>query len=131
MYYITLLHSNLRWILLAVVLSTILLYALTSIRIIRYSRFIRIFSMAFAGLMDLQAVLGLSILTIKTISIGSSYIRFALSHAISMLLAVITAHIAARWSKAPDKVVRALIATLLTLLFILSGIREITGEWLG
>ena len=131
MYYITLLHSNLRWVLVAVALSTILFYSLTSIRIIRYSRYISAFSIAFAGLMDLQTVLGITLLTIKTIDIGSGYIMSALSHVISMLLAVTTAHIAARWSKDPDKVIRTLIATLLTLLFILSGIREITGTWLG
>jgi hypothetical protein len=38
---------------------------------------------------------------------------------------------AARWSKSPDKVVRTLIATLAASLLILSGIREITGQWLG
>ena len=131
MNYITLLHSNIRWALIAVALSTIVLYILCSTKVIRYSRFISIFSSAFAGILDLQTVLGITLLTIKILNIGSGYIRFALPHIISMLLAVATAHIAARWSKSPDKMVRTLIATLVTLLLILSGVREITGEWLG
>jgi len=131
MNYITLFHSNIRWALIAVALSTIVLYILCSTKVVRYSRIISVFSTAFAGLLDLQTVLGLILLTIKTLNIGAGYIRFALPHIISMLLAVATAHIAARWSKSPDKVVRTLIATFVTLLLILSGVREITGEWLG
>ena len=131
MSYITLLHSNIRWALIAVALSTIVVYTLCSAKVIRHSRFARLYSVAFAGILDLQTVLGITLLTLKILNTGPSYIRIALPHTISMLLAVAAAHMAARWSKSPDKVVRTLIATLAASLFILSGIREITGQWLG
>ncbi len=131
MNYILLLHSNIRWALIAIALSTIVIYILCSTKVVRPSRFTRLYSVAFAGILDLQTLLGIILLIINTFNTGSAYFRSALPHTISMLLAVVAAHIAARWSKSPDKTVRTLIATILASLFILSGIREITGQWLG
>ena len=131
MNYILFLHSNIRWALIAIALSTIVIYILCSTKVVRYSRFTRLYSVAFAGILDLQTLLGIILLIVNTLNTGPAYFRFALPHTISMLLAVVTAHIAARWSKSPDKTVRTLIATILASLFILSGIREITGQWLG
>ena len=54
----------------------------------------------------------------------------ALPHAITMFLAIISAHLASRWSKLANKTMYSLIATIISLLFILAGIREMTGNWI-
>jgi hypothetical protein len=81
--------------------------------------------------MDVQFVLGATILAGRAIGYGFADISYSLPHAVNMVFAVVAAHVAARWSKKPDKPLRTLIATVMSLLFVFVGVNELPQGWSG
>ena len=128
---ILLLHSSIRWLILIAGLLTMLTHIGTISNITTYSKYNRISALIFAITMDLQTAIGAILLTRNIIALGYDYLITVIPHAASMILAIITAHIASRWSKSSQKIMSTLIATIISLLFMLAGIREITGNWFG
>ena len=81
--------------------------------------------------MDVQFVLGATILAERAIGYGFEDITYVLPHAVNMVFAVVAAHAAARWSKKPDKPATTLIATVISLLFVFVGVNELPQGWSG
>ena len=112
-------------------MSTIVKLALGCLRLAEPSRFDRPLSASFAGVMDVQFVLGATIIAGRAIGYGLADISYILPHAVNMVFAVVAAHAAARWSKKPDKQLRTLLATVISLLFVFVGVNELPQGWSG
>ena len=128
---IILVHSMLRWLIVLIAISTIIKLALGCLRLAEPSRFDRPLSASFAGVMDVQFVLGATIIAGRAIGYGLADISYILPHAVNMVFAVVAAHAAARWSKKPGKPLRTLIATVMSLLFVFVGVNELPQGWSG
>ena len=121
----------LRWLIVLIAISTIIKLSLGCLRLIGPSRFDRPLSASFAGIMDVQFVLGATVITERAIGYGFEDIIYVLPHAVNMVFALVAAHVAARWSKKPDKQLRTLLATVISSLFVFVGVNELPQGWSG
>lgn len=128
---IILAHSVLRWVLVIIALSTIIKLALVCVRLTEHSRLDRVLSSSVAGIMDVQVVLGVTILAGQVSGYGFSGIIYVLPHSASMVFAVITTHLASRWAKTPHNIFRALVAMVISLLLVVAGVHELPRGWMG
>ncbi|SRR5258706_12783685 len=121
-------HSITRWL---VTLVAIVLIVRLSIGLIQKRPFDQSASRltsTFAGLMDVQMLLGVLFLLVSGFG-GTGFPVYRWEHAITMFLAVIAAHLPAVWKKATDDVRtrHTLLAVVLSLLLVFLGIVPIGG----
>jgi heme A synthase len=113
-------HSIVRWLVLLVALGGIIKFAVSWLRR-SGDRLDRTLMAAFTGVLDLQAALG--VLLIVGLGFGPETM-YRIEHAITMIIAVVLAHLSMRWREAPGPI-RArnnLIVTVLALVLILGGL---------
>lgn len=121
-------HSITRWL---VTLTAIALIVRLIIGVVKKRPFDKTTSAltgAFGGLMDLQLLLGVLFLVLDGMGpIG--FPGYRLEHAVTMLLAVIVAHLPAMWKKQADTVRmrNTLIAVSVSLLLVFVGVRSLGG----
>lgn len=121
-------HSITRWL---VTLTAIALLARLVIGLVKKSPFDKVTSAltgAFGGLMDTQLLLGLLFFILDGLG-KTGFPPYRWEHAVTMLLAVIIAHLPALWKKQSDAIRtrNTLIAVLIALLFVFAGIRPLGG----
>jgi hypothetical protein len=119
-----LIHSLLRWIILAVALLAMIRFAVGWLRGGPFSGMDRGLVAGFTGMMDLQLLLGLILLVILGITMPR------IEHALPMVVAVAGLHATARWRKGGDDRMRFrnnLIAIVIALVLVVMGVTSIGG----
>jgi hypothetical protein len=97
------LHSIVRWVLVVVAVGAVIKFALGLIRKSEYSKLDNGLIAGFSGLMDLQVLLGLIYLIWSGVAFAG-FPRYRLEHTFVMILAVVVAHLPARWKNKPGSV---------------------------
>lgn len=126
---ILMIHSIVRWLILIVALAAIVKFALGLAQKRAYDKMSNGLMAGFSGLMDLQALLGIIVLLWDGFA-GVGFPMYRIEHAITLLLAVVVAHLPARWKKAADNVRyrNGLLAILGSLLLVVLGIMVLPGN---
>lgn len=121
-------HSIVRWIITLVALALIVRLALGLAKKLPFDKTARSLTAAFSGLMDAQMLLGILFLLLSGFG-DIGFPRYRWEHAVAMTLAVIVAHLPARWKNAADDVRtrNTLIAVVIALLIVFLGIIPIGG----
>ncbi|GEM_PF-254849 len=128
---VLILHSILRWVVIAVALVALGALWLRWRRGLPYDPGARRWSAAFAGLMDLQVLVGVVFFVWNGALIPNGFaLRHRWEHLAVMLVAVVLAHLPALWKKRPDAIRyrNGLIAIGLSLLLIVLGISALPGD---
>ncbi|MCS6994834.1 MAG: hypothetical protein N2117_05980 [Anaerolineales bacterium] len=128
------LHSILRWLVVFVALALLIRFGLGLIQKHAYDRSARGLASAFAGLMDLQLLIGTVFFVWSGFAIqGGFALRHRWEHLFVMLLAVLAAHLPAAWKKKDDQTRyrNGLSAVLVSLLLVVIGVFALPGNrWL-
>lgn len=121
-------HSLVRWAITLVAIALIVRLAIGLIKKQPFDKSARILLASFGGLMDTQLLLGLLYLLIDGFG-ARGFPGYRLEHTVTMLIAVIVAHLPAAWKKLPDNIRtrNTLIAVIVSLLLVFAGIRSIGG----
>jgi hypothetical protein len=96
---VLILHSLVRWILVLVSLIAMVKFALGWLRRSRVESSDRVLMSVFGGLIDLQALLGIIFLLWQGFGTPIGFPLFRIEHAVTMIVAVLVAHIPAAWKK--------------------------------
>ncbi len=119
-------HSIVRWIAVVVAIAAVVWFLMVWLGGRRNEKADRGLMSGFTGMLDLQVLLG--ILLIIT---GGGLSQPRIEHAVTMILAVIVAHLPMRWRKAEPSI-RArnnLIAIVVALALIFVGVSRLPGGW--
>jgi hypothetical protein len=116
-------HSLVRWLILVVAVVAIVKFALGWLRRAEGDKMDRGLMSGFSGLMDLQALLGIVALVGGGLT-GAGFPFYRIEHAVTMLIAVVVAHLPMRWRNAagPIRSRNNLLAVLVSLILIFVGI---------
>ncbi len=124
--YITLytIHSYLRWLVVLLVVLALIRLLITWLRKGEFGGADRGLLSAAVGSLDLQLLLGAILL------IGWGVDRFRMEHGATMLIAIIIAHMTARWKKldGPIRARNSFLALLLAAVFIYVGVMRLPGN---
>ena len=122
------LHSDVRWLVLAVAGLAILKFGWGWWRGGDFTGFDRALTAAYSGLIDLQALLGIVFFFWSGYT-GDGFPRFRFEHAFAMSLALVAAHLPARWRNIEDRTRfrKTLFAVLASVALILTGISTLPG----
>lgn len=121
-------HSWLRWIVVLVAVIALVRFAMGLARHQAYDKMSNGLMQGFSGLLDLQATVGLVYLLVSGFG-GAGFPMPRIEHAVTMIVAVVVAHLPARWKSAADPVRyrRGLLAVLGALLLIAAGVYSLGG----
>jgi hypothetical protein len=121
-------HSLIRWIIMLVALALIVRLSIGLVKKQPFDKIAAGLTSAFAGLMDTQMLLGGLFFLVSGFG-GTGFPTYRWEHAISMLLAIVTAHLPRVWKKAEDGVRtrHTLLAVVISLLLVFLGIVPIGG----
>ena len=124
---ILMIHSITRWIIVIVGVIAAAKFALGGLGRTPYRPMDRGLMSGFTGLMDLQLLLGAMML------IGFGLEPYRLEHALTMLVAVILAHLSVRWRNAADviKFRNNFLLVVGVFLLIFLGIAVLPQGWFG
>ncbi|MGC1374980.1 MAG: hypothetical protein WA821_02075 [Anaerolineales bacterium] len=116
-------HSLVRWIIMLVAVALIARLAIGLLKKQAFDKTARILTAAFSGLMDTQMLLGILLFVIDGLT-GSGFPAYRWAHALTMVVAVVAAHLPSAWKKAEDgiRTRNTLIAVAASLLIVLVGI---------
>lgn len=123
-------HSGIRWLVVAAGAITLIKLAITWFSSSEWSRGDNILTKIFVGMLDLQFLLGLSLIVSIWLE-ADTLARHQIEHGVTNLIAIIVAHVAARWKKSPGPI-RArntLIAYLITAILIVVAISRLPQGW--
>ena len=117
-------HALVRWVILLVAVVAIIKLAYGWLRAGVYDNIDRGLVMGYSGLLDAQALLGFVLLFGNAFMLGEGFPMPRILHAIVMIVAVITGHLAGRGKSDPAKARyrRALAAIAGSLVLVLIGI---------
>ncbi len=123
-------HSIVRWAIVGVAVIALVKFALGWLRKMAFTGMDRGLTSGFSGLMDLNATLGV-IFLLWTGFTGAGFPRFRLEHAFTMILALVVAHLPARWKEAPAEIRfrNTLLAILISLILVILGVFVLPGGW--
>ena len=121
-------HSIVRWLIVIVAAVLIVKFAIGWLKKQPFDGMARGLSGAFGGLMDTQLLLGLMYFLITGFG-GTGFPRFRWEHFITMLIAVVIAHLPTAWKKKADDIRyrNTLFAVIVALLFVAAGIMPLGG----
>lgn len=124
-------HSHTRWVVAVVVLLAIIKLAITVMRKSEFGGGDRGLLSAAVGMIDLQALFGL-ILFVMVVKDGFNFAndRYRVEHAVTLILALVAAHMTAKWKKSPSalRARNSLIALLVAALLIFVGVMRLPGN---
>jgi hypothetical protein len=121
---VLMIHSLLRWLILVVALAAIAKQVIGLVQNQPYDRFSQLLMSIFSGMMDLQALLGIIFITT---GLSPAY---RIEHAVTMILAVVVAHLPAAWKKKDDHVRyrNNLLALISVIILIVVGTLVLPGN---
>ena len=96
-------HSLVRWVIVVAAVVAALKFLIGWLRQSEFTGMDRGLSAAFTGLIDLQALLGLTFLIGDGLS-GAGFLGYRLDHGFIMIVAMAVAHLSARWKNAEAKI---------------------------
>lgn len=128
--YVLMFHSLVRWVIVAVSVIASVKFALGWRGNSPFAKIDRGLQSGFSGLLDFQMLLGLTYLLWSGLS-GGGWPAFRIEHAGTMVLAIVAAHLPARWKKQPDPIRfrNGLFAILGSLALIFVGIAILPQGW--
>jgi hypothetical protein len=132
MLFLLTLHSILRWVVILVALAAIVKLVIGLVKQQDYDEMTRGFVSAFAGLMDIQLLLGVMFFVWNGLA-GAGFPRQRWEHLVIMTIAVIVAHLPAMWKKAePQKRLRNTLAAVAgSLVLVVIGVSMLQpNRWL-
>lgn len=123
--FVQMIHSINRWIIVVVAVIALIKFLVGWLRSSNYQPADRGLMAAYTGLLDLQLILGIILL------IGLGLASYRIEHAITMLIAIILAHLSRLWRDKPDKVKfrNNFLAILVGLLLIIAGVAILPQGW--
>jgi hypothetical protein len=132
MLFLLTLHSILRWLVILAALAAIVKLVIGLVKQQDYDKTTRGLVSAFAGLMDIQFVLGLMFFIWNGLA-ANYFPRERWEHLVIMTLAVIVAHLPSMWKKAePQKRLRNTLAAVVgSLVLVVIGVSMLQpNRWL-
>ncbi|HSG17725.1 MAG TPA: hypothetical protein VLE70_15565 [Anaerolineae bacterium] len=119
------LHSINRWIVVIVAVIAVIKLLIGWLRSSPYQAADRGLMAAYTGLLDLQLLLGLILL------MGLGLKQFRVEHAVTMLAAIILAHLSRAWRDKEDKVKyrNNFLAILVGMMLIIAGVSVLPRGW--
>jgi hypothetical protein len=125
------LHSITRWL---VVIATIVAAATFAYQWFTKARVAqeRPILLAFTTLMDIQVTLGIILLIWMGIA-GAGFPRYRLEHGFTMIIALVVAHLTARWraSSSPTRDRNIFLCIVASLVLVYLGVAVLPQGWLG
>ncbi len=123
-------HSIVRWLIVLLGLIALVKYLIGWLGNGRFAGMDRGLSSGFSGLIDLQATLGL-IFLLWSGFVEAGFPTYRFEHAFTMILAVVAAHLPARWKGSPDKTRfrNSFFVILVTAVLIFAGVASLPGGW--
>ncbi len=122
------LHGEIRWLVALVGLIAIIKFAVGWLGKRPYTSLDRGLMSAFTILLDINLLLGLILL----FALGGGFPRYRLEHALTMILAVVVAHLSIRWRNSDNEAEifrNNLIVILIALVLIFIGVTMLRGAW--
>lgn len=121
------LHSINRWIIVVVAVIGLIKFLIDWLRSSTYQPVDRGLMAAYTGLLDLQLLMGIILL------IDRGFALRPLEHAMTMLVAIILAHLSRVWRDKPDQVKfrNNFLAILVGILLIIAGVTILPHGWFG
>src|SRR5512133_292033 len=121
-------HSIVRWLVTLVAIALIIRLVIGLIRKQPFDKSAIVLTAAFSGLMDTQMLLGILFLVLDGLG-KTGFPPYRWEHAVTMLLAVVAAHLPAMWKSREDSVRtrNTLIAVGASLLLIFIGVGPLGG----
>ena len=121
------LHSINRWIIVVVAIIALIKFLIGWLRSSPYQPADRGLMAAYTALLDLQLLMGIILLIERGLA------RRPLEHAVTMLVAIILAHLARSWRDKPDKIKfrNNFLVILVGILFIIAGVAVLPQGWFG
>ena len=121
-------HSGIRWLILFVAVIAVVKFAVGWLRGGAFKGMDRGLMAGFNGLMDLQGTLGIVFFLWNGFS-GVGFPGYRIGHAVIMILAMVVAHLSARWKNADDRTRfrNNLFVIVGSLILILVGISILPG----
>ena len=118
-------HSINRWLILVIAVVALIKFLIGWLRSSSYQPVDRGLMAGYTGLLDLQLLLGIVLL------IGLGLERFRIEHAVTMLIAIILAHLSMLWRDKADKVKfrNNFLAILIGMLLIIAGVTVLPQGW--
>ena len=123
-------HSGVRWLVILVALVVLVKFIWGWLGQRPYAAMDRTLAKVFAGVVDLQVLLGIIYLLWSGFA-GAGFPRHRVEHGVTMILVAVAAHFAARGKGASDaaRFRNATIAILVTLLLVYAGVAVLPGGW--
>lgn len=121
-------HGELRWLVVLVAAIALVRFGSGLVRKAELARLDRILMAAFTGLLDLNVLLGLTLL----FGLGGGLPGYRLEHATTMLLAVVVAHLSAigrATDDAPRRFRKCLVAVVVAVALVALGVIRLRGGW--
>lgn len=124
------LHSAVRWLIVIAGLIAIIKFLVGWLRKADFQSADRALTSAFAGLMDLNVLLGL-IFLVWTGTTGAGFPRVRIEHSVIMIIAALVAHAPRIWREAPDdkRFRNTLFAFIASLILVFLGVSLLPGGW--
>ena len=126
--FLLMLHSIVRWLIVAVGVVALVKFAIGLIQKSAFGKMDRGLSSGFSGLMDLQVTLGLLYFLITGFG-GMGFPPYRIEHGVTMLIAAGVAHTPSMFKEATNKYAVALGAVVGTLVLIYIGVSLLPGGW--
>lgn len=123
-------HSGVRWLVILVALVVFVKFIWGWLGQKPYAAMDRTLAKVFAGVVDLQVLLGLIYLLWSGFA-GAGFPRHRLEHGVTMILVAVAAHFVGRGKGLTDSVRfrNSTLAILVTLLLIYAGVAVLPGGW--
>jgi hypothetical protein len=121
-------HSIVRWLATLVAIALVVRLVIGLIKKQSFDKTATALTGAFGGLMDTQMLLGILLFVLDGLG-KTGFPPYRWEHAVTMVLAVIAAHLPSMWKKKDDAVRtrNTLIAVVVSLLLVFVGIRPLGG----
>lgn len=123
-------HSVLRWLIVAAALLASAKFIVGWLRGMRFGVLDKGFLAGFSAMMDLQILVGLIYLFWNGLS-GGGFPHYRFEHMLIMLIAAAIAHLPARWKDLGDRLRfrRSLFAVFAALAVVIVGVARLPGGW--
>jgi len=126
--FLLMLHSIVRWLIVAVGVVALVKFAIGLAQKGAFGKMDRGLSSGFSGLMDLQVTLGLLYFLITGFG-GVGFPLYRIEHGVTMLIAAGVAHAPSMFKKATNKYAVALGAIAGALVLVYIGVALLPGGW--
>lgn len=127
--FVLMLHSILRWVILAVGLFALIKFLVGWARKSDFAKMDRGLQAGFSGLVDLQVTIGFIYFFWNGLAGGVGFPMFRIEHMVTMLIAAVLGHLPSFMKKAENKFAVGFYAVIGALIVIVLGVYRLPGGW--